>query len=198
VVEDGGEHSFAGVFESFLGVRGHREVLDAVRGCWASLFSHRALAYRLHAGLPHDGLAMAVGVVGVVSGRASGVGFSMHPVTGRGDRVVLEGAPGLGGAVLADGRTMERVEADKADGRVLRRESSGSDGPPLLSAREVDRIVDVVRCAENVFGHPVDVEWVLDPGGQVWVLQARPITATAPASVGNNAVWDPTVFLAGL
>ncbi len=200
VAEDGADHSFAGAFESFLDVRGPEALLEAVRDCWASLFTHRALAYRAHAGLPHDALGMAVGVMEMVPARASGVAFSLHPVTGSRDRVVIESAPGPGGAVAGDGTTPERTEVGKSDGRVLRH--SGPGHRPLLSAAETGGVVEAVCRAEEVLGHPVDLEWAVDGNGGTWVLQARPVTGTAavaePPAGGDDTGWDPTLFLLGL
>ncbi|MFF4546546.1 PEP/pyruvate-binding domain-containing protein [Streptomyces sp. NPDC001406] len=196
VAEDGSDHSFAGMFESFLGVRDPEGVVAAVQGCWASLFTHRALAYRMHAGLPVDALAMGVGVMNMVPARVSGVAFSMHPVTGRRDRTVVEAAPGVGGAV-AGGPVPQRVEIARAGGRVLRRDPGTPTGAgPLLSDRDLTRVVDTVYRVEDVLGHPVDVEWAVDPEGRVWLLQARPVTGAAPED--DDTDWDPTAFLGDL
>ncbi|NBM16131.1 PEP/pyruvate-binding domain-containing protein [Streptomyces sp. GC420] len=194
VAEDGADHSFAGMFDSFLGVRTSDEVVAAVQGCWASLFTHRCLAYRMHAGLPVDALAMGVGVMELVPARVSGVAFSMHPVTGRRDRTVVEAAPGVGGAVTG-GPEPERLEIARPGVRVLRR-AYGSTGRPLLSDAELTRVVEAVHRAEDVLGHPVDVEWALDPEGGVWLLQARPVTGIAPE--GDDRAWDPAAFLSDL
>ncbi|MFD1659072.1 PEP/pyruvate-binding domain-containing protein [Streptomyces caeni] len=199
VAEDGTDHSFAGMFESFLGVRGSDAVVAAVQGCWASLFTHRSLAYRMHAGLPVDALAMGVGVMEMVPARVSGVAFSMHPVTGRRDRAVVEAAPGVGGAV-AGGPAPERAEVARTDGRVLRHDPAAPGIParrgPLLSGQDLTRVAETVYRAEEVLGHPVDIEWAIDPEGRVWLLQARPVTGTAPRN--DDTRWDPAAFLCDL
>lgn len=84
--EDGADASFAGVFDSFLGVVGADAVLDAVRACWSGLHSRRATAYRKRLGTPTTASSMGVGVMRLVSARASGVVFTLDPVTGRDDR----------------------------------------------------------------------------------------------------------------
>src|SRR5205814_6978952 len=78
--EDSGRASFAGIFDTYLGVSGQDRVLEAVRACWASLFNPRAVAYRLRAGTHHRDMPMAVGVIELIHARASGVAFSVHPV----------------------------------------------------------------------------------------------------------------------
>jgi pyruvate, water dikinase len=97
--EDSGTASFAGIFDTYLGVSGPDRVLDAVRRCWASLFSTRAVAYRLRTETRHRDMPMAVGVVELIHARASGVAFSAHPVTGKTDRIVIETSWGWGEAV---------------------------------------------------------------------------------------------------
>jgi pyruvate,water dikinase len=134
---------------------------------------------------------MAVGVMELVPGRASGVAFSMHPVTGARDRIVLESAPGLAGAVVTGRLDPERLEIDKGDGRVLRRHPGGyGAAEPVLAAREIDRVVDAVRRAEDLLGHPVDLEWAVDAQARVWVLQARPVTAAESGSADRDADGD--------
>ena len=94
--EDAADASFAGIFDTYLGVSGTPRVLDAVRRCWGSLFTGRALAYRLRKGISHHDMPIAVGVIELIHARASGVAFSVHPVTGKADRVVIETSLGLG------------------------------------------------------------------------------------------------------
>jgi len=90
--EDAAEASFAGQFETYLGLCGAHQVLDGVKRCWASLFTARALGYRAKQGLSHRDSPMAVGVLELINARAAGVGFSIHPVSGKRDRVVIEGS----------------------------------------------------------------------------------------------------------
>ena len=112
--------SFAGIFDTYLGVSGPDRVLNAVRQCWASLFSTRAVACRLRAGTHHRDMPMAVGVIELIHARASGVAFSAHPVTGKTDRIVIETSWGWGEAVVQGLVTPDHIEVGKADGRVLK------------------------------------------------------------------------------
>src|SRR5437764_2378100 len=118
--EDSGTASFAGIFDTYLGVSGPERVLGAVRDCWASLFNARAVSYRLRAGLHYTDMPMAVGVIELIHARASGVAFSVHPVTGKTDRVVIETNWGWGEAVVQGLVTPDHVEVGKADGRILK------------------------------------------------------------------------------
>jgi pyruvate, water dikinase len=218
--EDSHAASFAGIFETYLGVSGPDRVLTAVKDCWASLFSPRAVAYRLRAGLRHRDMPMAVGVVELIHARASGVAFSAHPVTGKTDRVVIETNWGWGEAVVQGLVTPDHIEVGKADGRVLRYQvaaknvvssfdyAAGRVVETAMPARLVDlrvlddeqiaAVVDAVLAVERHYGHPVDVEWVLDkhrrPGEPVCVVQARPVTAAQPAAAPTT--WNPAAMAA--
>ena len=218
--EDSGTASFAGIFDSYLGVSGPDRVLDAVRACWASLFNTRAVAYRLRAGLHYADMPMAVGVIELIHARASGVAFSAHPVTGKTDRVVIETSWGWGEAVVQGLVTPDHAEVGKADGRVLKYQVADTtvvsafdyavgrvietEMPARLVSRRVldeDQIVaitDAVLAVERHYGYPVDVEWVLDrhrrEGEPVCVVQARPVTVTAAQTAPTD--WNPAAMAA--
>ncbi|MFF9123599.1 PEP/pyruvate-binding domain-containing protein [Streptomyces sp. NPDC014889] len=218
--EDSAGASFAGVFDSYLGVSGAGRVVEAVRSCWASLFNERAISYRLAHGLSHRETPMGVGVVELVDARSSGVAFSAHPVTGKHDRMVIEANWGWGEAVVQGLVTPDCVEVGKDDRRVLRHEVAtkefvsafddragrvvempmpeGLRNRAVLDEEQIGCVVDVVLGVERHYGHPVDVEWVIDrdraPGGQVTIVQARPITFQ-PRS-GTVAAWDPVAYAA--
>ncbi len=219
--EDSGTASFAGIFDTYLGVSGPDRVLDAVRQCWASLFNGRAVAYRLRAGTHHRDMPMAVGVIELIHARASGVAFSAHPVTGKTDRIVIETSWGWGEAVVQGLVTPDHVEVGKADGRILRYQVAakkvvsnfdyavGRVVEAAMPARLVDRrvlddeqiaaVVDAVLTVERHYGYPVDVEWVLDrhrrEGEPVCVVQARPVTVTA-AAAATPTEWNPAAMAA--
>jgi pyruvate,water dikinase len=219
--EDSGTASFAGIFDSYLGVSGPDRVLDAVRACWASLFNTRAVAYRLRAGLHYADMPMAVGVIELIHARASGVAFSAHPVTGKTDRVVIETNWGWGEAVVQGLVTPDHIEVGKADGRILKYQVADKTvvsafdyaagrvvetempgrlvSQQVLDDEQITAITDAVLAVERHYGYPVDVEWVLDrhrrEGEPVCVVQARPVTATAPAS-DTPTEWNPAAMAA--
>jgi pyruvate, water dikinase len=218
--EDSGTASFAGIFDTYLGVSGPDRVLDAVRQCWASLFNTRAVAYRLRAGMHHRDMPMAVGVIELIHARASGVAFSAHPVTGKTDRIVIETSWGWGEAVVQGLVTPDHVEVGKADGRVLRYQVADKTvvsafdyavgrvvetemparlvGRRVLDEEQITAITDAVLAVERHYGYPVDVEWVLDrhrrEGEPVCVVQARPVTVTAPQATPTD--WNPAAMAA--
>jgi pyruvate,water dikinase len=202
---------------------GADRVVEAVQRCWASLFTARGIGYRLSHGLTHCDSPMAVGVLELVNARASGVAFSIHPVSGKRDRMVIEGSWGWGEAVVQGLVTPDHIEVGKSDRRILQYEVAHKDvvsafdyeqgrvvehempkrlrDEPILDDEQVGAVVDAVLCIEQHYGHPVDVEWVLDrhrrSGEPICVVQTRPETiygattdkATAPA-------WDPVAYAA--
>lgn len=220
--EDSGDASFAGIFDTYLGISGETRVLDAVRQCWASLFTGRALDYRLRRGISHLDMPMAVGVVKLVHARCSGVAFSAHPVTGKRDRIVIEGNWGWGEAVVQGLVTPDHIEVGKSDNRVLRYDvahkaivsafdySIGAiveiDMPDnladraILNEEEVCAIARAVSKIEEHYGYPVDVEWVLDrhrrPDEEVSIVQARPVTVAEPEEEAPVVGWDPVAMAA--
>jgi pyruvate,water dikinase len=213
--EDSSDASFAGIFDTYLGISGAQATLNAVRDCWASLFTTRAVDYRLKRGISHRDMPMAVGVVELVHARASGVAFSVHPVTGKSDRIVIEANWGWGEAVVQGLVTPDHVEVGKADGRILKHDVSRKDivsafdfaagvvveipMPTRLRERacldeeQISAIAAAVLEIESRYGYPVDVEWVVSrhrrPGEPVSIVQSRPVTtAVEPAS---PAGYDP-------
>ncbi|NOY55644.1 MAG: pyruvate kinase [Actinobacteria bacterium] len=205
--EDGAEASFAGQFETVLGVSGVGDVLDAVKVCWASLYNGRAVSYRLHHDLDHASSPMAVGIIELIHARSSGVAFSIHPVSGKRDRMVIEANWGWGEAVVQGLVTPDHVEIGKSDRRVLTYQEhtkvvvssfdysqgrvvqvpmpSRLANRRVLDEEELDTIVDAVLEIEAHYGYPVDVEWVIGRyrrvGEPVVIVQTRPETVHAPA-----------------
>src|SRR5919202_77533 len=98
--EDMPELSFAGQHESYLNVRGEAAVLEAIKRCWASLWTARALGYRVRAGIPPEQVSLAVVVQELVPADAAGILFTADPVTGARDRVLINAAWGLGEAIV--------------------------------------------------------------------------------------------------
>ena len=161
VAEDLGDRSFAGQYDSVLDVRGPAAVLEAVRTCWASAFSDRLAGY---GGAGEVGVLVQVMVPAVVAG----VAFSVNPATGD-DETVLSAVAGLGERLMAG-----EVSADEwtvADGLAKR-----TGGEPVLTEADALRVAELTARVAAHFGCPQDVEWAL-AGGELHLLQARPITA---------------------
>ena len=193
--EDSAGASFAGLYETFLNVRGLPEVLAAVQRCYASLDAYRARQYRAAKSLGED--AMAVVVMGLVPAEASGIAFTAHPVTGDRNVVLINASWGLGESVVSGRVTPDSFAVEKNSLAVLEREVYSKelaifpnpDGqgtierplPPETATRASisdDEACAVARLAcevETRCGRPQDIEWGIQ-AGQIFLLQARPIT----------------------
>ena len=209
--EDLPGHSFAGLYDTFLAVRGIANVIQAVKNCWASLWSQRAFEYRERKGFSHQSVQMAVIVQAQVPAEASGVLFTSDPRGGSRDRLIIEGTFGLGEALVSgmvtpdrivlaktDLRTIERVVSEKklqvvaAGDSGVRSEALGEEAShkPCLSDRLIRDLGELGVNAEREFGEPQDIEWAVS-AGKVAILQARPITTLAKEkSFADRQVWS--------
>jgi pyruvate,water dikinase len=176
--EDGRTASFAGIHETELELT-TAEVPDAVRRCWASLWSERALQYRSVRQLPLDG-SMAVVVQVLVPADAAAVVFTRHPVTQRGDQLLVNAVRGLGESLVSGIVTPDEIVLDKATlalANLTRGDGIGpAPGGSVLSDSQLRNLATLSLRLEEQFGRPIDIEAAL--AGERWfVLQARPITA---------------------
>ncbi|MDE2006958.1 MAG: hypothetical protein KGI51_10355 [Rhodospirillales bacterium] len=211
LVEDRAASSFAGQFESYLGLRGDDDFLTALRACWAALWSPRALRYMAGAGIDPAETAMAVLVQKLVSARASGGGLSRIA----GGEMVLSASVGLGSAIAQGEVVPDRIRLDRA-GRVLEIVAGDNDRRPscahglrrpahaarwratacgpCLTEREIAELAELLLRAEAVFGGPVEIEWALDAAGFT-LLQARPLVVAEP--VAAEEPWQRQPDLRG-
>jgi len=183
--EDLPDASFAGQQDTFLNVTGRDAILAAVRNCWASLFTDRAIAYRAKNATPHESAAMAVIVQEMIPADAAGVLFTADPLTGA-DRIVIEGCVGLADALVGGSIAPERVVLSKADASVIER--TDAVGASCLTDDLVSKLAALGRRAQEVFGAPQDVEWAV-ASGRIWLIQSRPITGSAPLAHRPPQVW---------
>ncbi|MBA8793470.1 pyruvate,water dikinase [Friedmanniella endophytica] len=198
--------SFAGQQDTLLNVTGASALLDAVRRCWASLWSARAVGYRAEHQVADDDLALAVVVQRMVDAEAAGVLFTADPVTGDGSMITVESAWGLGEAVVSGIVTPDRFRIAADDHRVLEstvaektvmtvRTRGGTTERPVPAARrtrpslepaQARRLAALGARVAELDGHPVDIEWAR-VGDELAVLQARPITAGARPDPWNDS-----------
>ncbi|QGW26402.1 pyruvate, water dikinase [Dietzia sp. DQ12-45-1b] len=189
--EDGGDHSFAGQYDTVLGVESAEDFADAVRTCVASVGSGRASSYRADpatgtGSVPADTStatgppAMHLVVQQMVDARAAGVVFTADPTSGRRDLMVIDAVPGLGEALVDGSASPDHLILDSA-GRVALREY---DDEAVLSPEEIAAIRSGAQRAEQHWGRSMDLEWAIDRDGRLWWLQARPVT-TLPADLAE-------------
>jgi phosphohistidine swiveling domain-containing protein len=194
--------SFAGQHDSFLNVRGEKALLDAVKRCWSSLWTARAMDYRARQGIEPSAVWMSVIVQQMVDAEASGVLFTANPLTGARDEVVLDASWGLGEAIVGGSVTPDHIVVDKTTdairtivigdkavmttlsdtGTVEREVEKNKRRAQVLSAAQVTELVVLGRAIEWLYGAPQDIEWCL-ANTKVYIVQARPITALPPAPV---------------
>ena len=171
--EDGGQSSYAGQYESVLNVVGASALREAMLTCVASLDSSRVASYRREAGEP-SGSSMSLVVQQMVQPTFAGVLFTADPTTGRRDRMVLDYVPGLGDA-LVDGSSDPVHVLLATDGTIIEIEAPSAS--QQLTSEQVRHLAREGRELADKLGHATDFEWAFDADGQLWWLQARPITA---------------------
>jgi len=180
--EDSAGHSFAGLHESIIGVRGKRAVEDAVRLVWASLWSDAALLYRQELGLDPARSRMAVVVQEMVDADCSGVAFTRDPRDMRQDHAIIESVPGpcsllVDGLVDPDRWVLNRASQGVINWMPGQREDT--DNKPLLEPQDLKNILQTLLSVEQLFGWSPDMEWT-GRSDSFAVLQARPIATAVP------------------
>lgn len=175
VGEDGDDQSFAGQYDTVLGVDSVDAFTDAVRRCAASVHSRRASAYSGDAAP-----TMHVVVQRMVDARAAGVVFTADPTSGRRDLMVIDAVAGLGEALVDGSAAPDHIVLD-ADGTALVHESVAA---PVLSPDEIAQVRAGAQRTAQHWGRPMDLEWAIDEAGELWWLQARPIT-TLPGDLNE-------------
>lgn len=198
LVEDRAGSSFAGQFQSYLGMESEEDFTIAVRACWAALWATRALRYMGGHGIDAAETAMAVLVQPLVAARAAGGGLSRAPEGG----MIVNAAPGLGAAVAQGEVAPDRYVLDGAG--LLRETALGRkyhavgcvhgrkslarsfSGRRCLDDEQVAELGLLMRRCEEIAGGPVEIEWALDDAG-IELLQARPLVVAEPHV--PNELW---------
>jgi len=209
-MEDLPEASFAGQHDSFLNLRGSDAVIAAAKRCWLSLFSERAVSYRMRQGIAAGRAQMAVIVQQLIPADAAGVMFTKNPAGGDSDTILIEAAFGLGEAVVQGKVAPDRVEVSRSGQRVIRRESglkgirivtgksgvreeslaAAKAGAPVLDHETVARLAELGLKVERLFGTPQDIEWA-QRDRKLFLLQSRPITGKATVKTWEDRqIWS--------
>ncbi len=198
-LEDLHDASFAGQQETYLNIQGENEVLAAVKRCWASLWTARAIAYRVKKDIKQEVVALAVVVQKLVFSDASGVMFTLNPINGRRGEMIINAAWGLGEAVVSSLVTPDTIVVDKNLERIVSYEAANkermtvctSDGTEeilvperlrkkhALSWNQVMQLTQLGKKIEKDYQMPMDVEWALEKD-KLYIVQARPITVLPP------------------
>ena len=196
--------SFAGQYDTYLNVVGPAAILRHVTRCWASLFTERAVAYRLRNGFDHRDVRMAVVVQQMVFAQVAGIMFTADPVTFNRKIVSVEASFGLGEAVVSglvntdvytvrDGELIAKsvatkqlaIHASPASGTHEEAIEPERQGQPALTDAQVVGLARLGRRIEAHFGRPQDIEWCL-ADDDLWIVQSRPITTLFPIPVADD------------
>ncbi len=215
--EDTARTSFAGLYRTRLGVV-LSEIDTALKDVWSSIWEERVVNYAVHQGhrIPPR---MAVVIQPMVDAQSAGVAYSIHPVTGRSNQVTVNAVPGLA-ASLVDGtvtpdqylvevthegqpiRVRNRLPANHSqrpavskEGLLVDRFDDTTHSESSLTDAQLFSLARMTKRVEHAFGHPIDLEWAFD-AEQLWIVQARPITAISPSFdlTNDECEWSRTNF----
>jgi pyruvate,water dikinase len=211
--------SFAGQQDTFLWIQGMEDVLEKIKLCMSSLFTPRAISYRVKMGFPHEKVLISVGVQKIVDARAAGVMFTLNPLNGDPSKVVIEGNWGLGETVVAGLCNPDKFIVDKVTMGIereislkgvecifdaKRREVVHADIPPerreiqCIEDQEVQELTRYARRIEEYYGCPQDIEWAIDKQKpfpfNIYMVQSRPETVWSQKRkepvLGKKSVYD--------
>lgn len=222
--EDSSSNSYAGIHDSFTNIEGEDELIDAIRRCWGSLWSARAISYRStigDVGTP----SIAVVVQKMVDADASGVAFTQDPRTGSADHVVIEAAVGFGDVVvgglvepdlyIVDKGCFDAVDVRLGSQQLATTVDNGTEttsevavalrGHRVLTDEQARRVAMMAVAVEDHYGSPQDIEFAFD-ADKLWLVQARPLTTHTPPQTSDSRSdkqtpteqAPPTVQVSGL
>ncbi len=200
--EDLPDASFAGQQETYLNVKGEDELHAKTVKCWSSLFTPRAIFYRTEKGFKHENVLISVGVQKMVNSKAAGVMFTINPVSGNREQIVIEGNYGLGESVVSGSVTPDDFIVDKAtlnivDRRIARKTvqfirdpntgktvhveiPSEKQEQSCLSDEEIRKLGELAKHIEQLYGTAQDIEWAIDSDipfpDNIFIVQSRPET----------------------
>ena len=204
--EDLPEASFAGQQRTFLNIQGEDEVVTAIQGCWSSLFEPRAIFYRQQNGFDHFKVGIAVPVQKMIQSEASGVMFTVEPLSNDTTKILIEAVFGLGEAIVSGDVTPDQYLVDKDEISIIDKEIHKQEWqlvkdikaplgelepniktsvPPSkqakqkLSDKDIVALAKVGKMIEDHYQFPQDVEWA-KKGKDLFILQTRPVTTLKP------------------
>jgi pyruvate,water dikinase len=216
--EDLPEASFAGQQRTFLNIEGRKEVITAVRGCWASLFEPRAIFYRHQQGFDHFKVGIAVPVQKMVQSEASGVMFTIEPVTSDSNHIIIEAVHGLGEAIVSGEITPDLYIVDKKTTKIVSKKlarqeqqlvrNPGATGeeaniwvemPPEEQTRQKvtdEEIVEIARLGKRLeewYQFPQDIEWAKQDS-EIFIVQTRPVTTIKEKAEEEEEIKAPVLL----
>jgi pyruvate,water dikinase len=191
------ERSIIKAYQALSKARTQKDLLNSIKKCWSSLFTPRAIAYRKEKGFSHSEVLISVAVQELIFSRVSGVMFTLEPVTGSSDKIVIDASWGLGEAIVSGQVTPDEYVLEKNTFRILDRhivkkskqivsDKKGStkwatvpktlQDRPTLPDETIVRLAQYGAQIESHYGGPQDIEWSVDEKDRIFILQARPET----------------------
>lgn len=208
--EDGSAHSFAGQLSSFLYVSGKDQIVDSLKGCWASAFSERGLSYRKENQLNILKISVAVVLQRMIDPEKSGVMFTCDPIAKKLDKFVISSVYGVGEGLVSGILNADSFWVDSSEGKLLQedivpKEQMLKKGPnghcatvsvkeplassPSLNSTELKNLYELGKKIHQDYRRPQDIEWAIAEG-KVWLLQTRPVTTINQDLQGYINLWD--------
>lgn len=186
--EDSNQYSFAGQFESFLGIKTEEEALLAIKRCWMSLYSSRCLSYRVQNELSLGSQTINIAVIlqEMIKGEVSGIMFTKDPITQNSSHIVINSVYGLGDKLAAGEINADTFSFDKKTLRLLTKKTEAKNNE-TLTLDESKSLAKIARSIEDFYQSPQDIEWTIK-NKKIYILQSRPITTNSKDEYLN--VWD--------
>jgi len=219
--EDLPEASFAGQQRTFLNVQGDEEVVAAVQGCWASLFEARAIFYRVQQNYDHFKVGIAVPVQRMVQSEASGVIFTLEPVSSDQSKIAIEAVLGLGETIVSGDVTPDHYIVSKDGMKIVEKQIARQEWKLVRSDRgrgeeanikvtltpeeqaqqkiSDDDIIALAKIAKHLEDHyqfPQDIEWAKE-NNELFIVQTRPVTTIREAAAEARREITAPILLSG-
>ncbi len=192
--EDSSSDAWAGQLETYLNTT-EKTLLENIKKCWASLFTPRAIFYRLEKGLKENNVSVAVVVQEMIESEKAGIAFSVHPVTQDKNQMIIEAGFGLGEAIVSGEITPDAYVVSKKDDEIVdininkqtkalyKKDSGGNEWIELgdkgekqvLNEKEILELAKIIKKIEKHYTTPQDIEWAF-ANGKFYITQSRPIT----------------------
>lgn len=209
--EDGGAHSFAGLLSSYLYIKSQQKMLEAVKNCWASLYTERGLIYRQKNKLSIQEISVAVILQEMIDSEKSGVLFTSNPVNGSSEEIVINSVFGVGEGLVSGALDGDTFTLNKNTGEILAQEivekssqfkqdfenesvqevpvETKAQNSSSLTSGELAMLHRLAGVIESIYHFPQDIEWAIAKG-KVYILQSRPITTETINREGQLYIWD--------
>lgn len=203
--EDSPKASFAGQQDTYLNVNGETDLIHKIRECWASLYTDRSIYYRKQQKISEDGLGIAIVIQRMIQSEISGIAFSIDPITGNKETIVIEAVHGLGEYIVQGKVTPDYYEVNKRSMEILKKRintqkimlkktnrktkeykiKSKIGKQQKLTDEEIIKLAIIIKDIEKHYFFPQDIEWSIE-NNNIFIIQSRPITTLIKSNTKKN------------